>query len=364
MHLATIEKDDVQDVDTDATTETNTVVKSTRPQGIRKEREGNLSMHILPRILEEYLLTEYTPLLSGISDMDQSYILHNWVCSRHQQVFPAVIGIVQYTSNVSLSLFRFVAAVGRKLVVPNPDPRIHAPTVGKVLLKSRGFITDDYMFWVCVGALLGFSLLFNILFIAALTFLNPLSDSKSIVLDEDVGKKNKKSSGRMTSKGAMVSANQYLALRQLSGTSSLSRLKCRKLELDTCRIKLESLLRDSKCFRSSGIDLGLWQPRLEGEEYLSIVDEFKEAIHSRWPKAIVQTATVSKKRFYMFNDDMQGTAGVALAGLLGTVRAQGRPLTDFVNQKIVVVGAGSARLGVFNMAAQAISRMAGAEASP
>lgn len=36
----------------------------------------------------------------------------------------------------------------------------------------------------------------------------------------------------------------------------------------------------------------------------------------------------------------QGTAGVALAGLLGTVRAQGRPLSDFVNQKIVVVGAG------------------------
>lgn len=37
---------------------------------------------------------------------------------------------------------------------------------------------------------------------------------------------------------------------------------------------------------------------------------------------------------------LQGTAGVALAGLLGTVRTQGRPLTDFVNQKIVVVGAG------------------------
>ncbi|KAI7990224.1 hypothetical protein LOK49_LG12G01345 [Camellia lanceoleosa] len=37
--------------------------------------------------------------------------------------------------------------------------------------------------------------------IAALTFLNPLSDSKSIVLDEDVGKKNKKSSGQMTYEG-------------------------------------------------------------------------------------------------------------------------------------------------------------------
>ena len=35
-------------------------------------------------------------------------------------------------------------------------------------------------------------------------------------------------------------------------------------------------------------DLGLRQPRLEGEEYLSIVDEFMEAVFTRWPKAIVQ----------------------------------------------------------------------------
>ncbi|CAL5331138.1 unnamed protein product [Camellia sinensis] len=115
-------------------------------------------------------------------------------------------------------------------------------------------------------------------------------------------------------------------------------------------------------------NLGLQHPRLEGKEYLSIVDEFMEAIQARRPKAIVQWAFERlqryQKRFCMFNDDMQGIAGVGLAGLLGTVRAQGRPLTDFVNQKIVVVGAGSAGLGVFNMAAQTVSRMAGAEASP
>ncbi|MCH93355.1 NAD-dependent malic enzyme, partial [Trifolium medium] len=98
--------------------------------------------------------------------------------------------------------------------------------------------------------------------------------------------------------------------------------------------------------------LGVRQPRLEGEEYLSIVDEFMEAVHARWPKAIVQfedfqmkwafeTLKRYRQRFCMFNDDIQGTAGVALAGLLGTVRAQGRPLSDFVKQKIVIVGAGS-----------------------
>lgn len=116
--------------------------------------------------------------------------------------------------------------------------------------------------------------------------------------------------------------------------------------------------------------LGLRQRRLEGEEYLSIIDEFMEAVFTRWPKTIVQfedfqmkwafeTLDRYRKRFCMFNDDIQGTAGVALAGLLGTVRAQGRPLYDFVNQKIVVVGAGSAGLGVLKMASQAVARMSG-----
>ncbi|XP_058204744.1 pleiotropic drug resistance protein 2-like [Rhododendron vialii] len=167
--------------------------------------------------------------------------------SRFFRQFIAFFGIHQ----MALSLFRFIAAVGRTQVVastlgtftllmvfvlggfivarndiqpfmiwgywvspmmygqnaivmnefldkrwsaPNTDPRIDAPTVGKVLLKARGFFTDDYMFWVCVGALLAFSLLFNILFIAALTYLNPLGDLKAVVLDEDDEKKNKKSS--------------------------------------------------------------------------------------------------------------------------------------------------------------------------
>lgn len=40
------------------------------------------------------------------------------------------------------------------------------------------------------------------------------------------------------------------------------------------------------------VDLGLRQPRLEGEEYLSVVDEFMEAVHARWPKAVVQVCVL------------------------------------------------------------------------
>ncbi|OWM79107.1 hypothetical protein CDL15_Pgr003278 [Punica granatum] len=173
--------------------------------------------------------------------------------SRFFRQFLAFFGIHQ----MALSLFRFIAAVGRTQVVastlgtfallmvfvlggfivakndirpfmlwgyyvspmmygqnaivmnefldkrwsaPNLDPRINEPTVGKVLLSSRGFFTEDYWFWICIGALFGFSLLFNVLFIGALTWLNPLGDSKTVFLDEEEEKK-KKSSAQQSSEG-------------------------------------------------------------------------------------------------------------------------------------------------------------------
>ncbi|KAI8545541.1 hypothetical protein RHMOL_Rhmol07G0047700 [Rhododendron molle] len=88
--------------------------------------------------------------------------------------------------------------------------------------------------------------------------------------------------------------------------------------------------------------LGLQENRLDGEEYVEVVDEFMEAVFTRWPNVIVQ-----------------GTAGVAIAGLLGAVRAQGKPLIDFPKMKIVVAGAGSAGIGVLNAARKTMARMLG-----
>ncbi|CAN6486452.1 unnamed protein product [Victoria cruziana] len=116
--------------------------------------------------------------------------------------------------------------------------------------------------------------------------------------------------------------------------------------------------------------LGLQQQRLEGEEYLAVIDEFMEAVFTRWPHVIVQfedfqTKWASKllqryrNNYRMFNDDVQGTAGVAIAGLLGAVRAQGRPMLDFTKQKIVVAGAGSAGIGVVSTASKTMERMLG-----
>ncbi|CAA0820685.1 NAD-dependent malic enzyme 1- mitochondrial [Striga hermonthica] len=116
--------------------------------------------------------------------------------------------------------------------------------------------------------------------------------------------------------------------------------------------------------------LGLQEHRLDGEEYLAVIDEFMEAVFTRWPHVIVQFEDFQSKwafkllqryrnNYRMFNDDVQGTAGVALAGLLGAVRAQGRPMIDFPKMKIVVAGAGSAGIGVLNAARKTMARMLG-----
>ncbi|XP_023538793.1 NAD-dependent malic enzyme 1, mitochondrial-like isoform X2 [Cucurbita pepo subsp. pepo] len=116
--------------------------------------------------------------------------------------------------------------------------------------------------------------------------------------------------------------------------------------------------------------LGLQKHRLDGDEYLAVIDEFMEAVFTRWPHVIVQFEDFQSKwafkllqryrnTYRMFNDDVQGTAGVALAGLLGAVRAQGRPMIDFPKQKIVVAGAGSAGIGVLNAARKTMARMLG-----
>ncbi|GBG73855.1 hypothetical protein CBR_g17566 [Chara braunii] len=115
---------------------------------------------------------------------------------------------------------------------------------------------------------------------------------------------------------------------------------------------------------------GLRQPRLEGDEYLSVIDEFMEAVYIRWPKVIVQHEDFQNKWAFsllkryrnkcrMFNDDVQGTAGVALAGILGAVRAMGRPMSDISKMRIVVVGAGSAGLGVVNMVRESMAMTEG-----
>ncbi len=111
--------------------------------------------------------------------------------------------------------------------------------------------------------------------------------------------------------------------------------------------------------------LGLKQPRIKGKEYFEIVDEFMQAVKNRWPSVLVQFEDFRsevaqpllnnyKGSHLCFNDDIQGTGATTLAGVLGSLRATGAPVTALGQQKIVIAGAGSAGIGVATVLYQAM----------
>merc|ERR1719293_102207 len=116
--------------------------------------------------------------------------------------------------------------------------------------------------------------------------------------------------------------------------------------------------------------LGMREPRLEGDDYYSLIDEFMAAIKLRWPTALVQFEDFQskhaikllmryKKEYLMFNDDIQGTAAPVLAGLYGAMKVRGLTPADLKNQVFVVAGAGSAGSGVMLTIRNAIIRRHG-----
>lgn len=103
--------------------------------------------------------------------------------------------------------------------------------------------------------------------------------------------------------------------------------------------------------------LGLRRPRATGDEYDAFVDEFVQAVQEVFPIACIQWEDFAmahaapilhryRDRVCSFNDDIQGTASVALAGLLGALRITGGALHE---QRFLFLGAGSAAVGIANL---------------
>ncbi|CAN1747659.1 ABC transporter G family member 39 [Linum perenne] len=89
---------------------------------------------------------------------------------------------------------------------PNPDPRIPEPTVGKAFLRVRGMFVENKWYWISIGMLIGFTVLYNILFVLALTYLDPLEGNISVVLDENQNKDKSSSDGKQSSSTIQLSS--------------------------------------------------------------------------------------------------------------------------------------------------------------
>jgi malate dehydrogenase (oxaloacetate-decarboxylating)(NADP+) len=116
--------------------------------------------------------------------------------------------------------------------------------------------------------------------------------------------------------------------------------------------------------------LGIRQPRPSAADLDSFVDEFVEAVEEVFPGCCIQFEDWAgvdavrllaryRDRVCCFNDDIQGTAAVALAGLFGALRVTGGRLRE---QRILFLGAGSAGTGIAGLLRQAMVREGASEA--
>lgn len=113
--------------------------------------------------------------------------------------------------------------------------------------------------------------------------------------------------------------------------------------------------------REDPLYLGYPYPRIGGEAYRSLVDEFVKAVQSRFPHALIQFEDFLTPHAFeflerygeqarCFNDDIQGTAAVTLAGIYTACRITRKKFTDL---NIMFLGTGSAASGTAELAVDA-----------
>ena len=121
---------------------------------------------------------------------------------------------------------------------------------------------------------------------------------------------------------------------------------------------------DNAALLADDLYLGWRHPRLRGGPYETLVEEFVEGVKHRFPKAVLQWEDFRKgtafalleryrKTLPSFNDDIQGTAAVAVAGVMAASRLTGIP---WPRQKVVIFGAGAAGVGIARLMRDALKR--------
>ncbi|MBA3876036.1 MAG: NAD-dependent malic enzyme [Anaerolinea sp.] len=111
---------------------------------------------------------------------------------------------------------------------------------------------------------------------------------------------------------------------------------------------------DNKALLDDPLYLGFRAPRLRGAAYDAFVEAFIQGVHAVWPGCLIQfedfkqhnaLRLLDRYRFRIpcFNDDIQGTAAVVVAGVLAGLRHLG---TAWETQRVVLAGSGAAGIGI------------------
>ena len=119
---------------------------------------------------------------------------------------------------------------------------------------------------------------------------------------------------------------------------------------------------ENKNLKEDPLYIGLTNGRVRGQVYDDFIDEFMDEVSLVFPDAIIQFEDFGnrnagrllkkyKNNYRMFNDDIQGTAGVTLAGLLASQRITKKSLAD---EKILFYGAGTAGIGIAHLYIKAL----------